>query len=88
MPPCPYLLPLLLGSQIPVPDKFHGDHNNFPSFMNQCGLFLMLQLLSLSTDQIQVGLIIIILLTREILAWAFSLLETSSPLLDQFEEFV
>ncbi|CAG8768511.1 7720_t:CDS:1, partial [Dentiscutata heterogama] len=73
--------------KISLPDKFNRSHMNFRGFLNQIRLIIRLQPQRYPNDATQVGLLGS-LLTGSALAWFAPLLEKSSPLLENFDDFV
>ena len=72
---------------VSLPDKFDGTRSRLRGFINQIRLIIRLQPRRYSDDFRRVGLIGT-LLTGQAQAWFAPLVETSSPLLTDFEEFL
>ena len=72
---------------VSLPDKFDGTRSRLRGFINQIRLIIRLQPRRYSDDFRRVGLIGT-LLTGQAQAWFAPLVETSSPQLTDFEEFL
>uniref|UniRef100_A0A8C3SSN9 DUF4939 domain-containing protein n=1 Tax=Chelydra serpentina TaxID=8475 RepID=A0A8C3SSN9_CHESE len=80
------------SSQSPVPplyllEWFDGNHQQFQGFMNQCRLLFTMHPQSCITDCAKVSLVIS-LLSREVLDWAFPCVECDNPVLSIWEVFL
>ena len=74
-------------TQVSLPEKFDGTRAQLRGFINQFSLIIRLQPRRYSDDFRQVGLIGT-LLTGQAQAWFAPLVETSSPLLNDFHAFL
>ena len=70
-----------------LPDKFDGTRSHLRGFINQIRLIIRLQPRRYSDDFRRVGLIGTFLIGQA-QAWSAPLVETSLPLLTDFEEFL
>ena len=77
--------PSVVEPNVSLPDKFDGMRSRLRGFINQICLIIRLQPQRYSDDFQRVGLISM-LLTGQAQAWFAPLVETSSPLLTDFEE--
>ena len=73
--------------KISLPAKFDGSRAHFRGFLNQVRLVIQMHPTRYPTDASRVGLVGS-LLSGIALSWFAPLLETNSPLLHNFEEFV
>ena len=73
--------------KISLPAKFDGSRAHFRGFLNQVRLVIQMHPTRYPTDSSRVGLVGT-LLTGIALSWFAPLLETNSPLLNNFEEFI
>jgi hypothetical protein len=73
--------------QISLPEKFDGTRSKFRSFVNQVRLIMQLHPHRYFDDTIRVGFVGT-LLTGTAAAWFAPILETSSPLLQDFNAFM
>ena len=78
--------PYVLEPTISLPDKFNGRRAYLCSFINQIRLIIRLQPQRYASDFSRVGLVVT-LLSRSAQAWFAPLVETSSPLLENFTAF-
>jgi len=91
-PPPPTLVPLALAMvalkpQINLPEKFDGTHLKFRGFVSQVRLIMQLHSCRYFDDTSHVGFVGT-LLTGTVAAWFAPILETSSPLLQDFNTFM
>jgi hypothetical protein len=91
-PPPPALVPLVLAMvalepQISLPEKFDGTRLKFRSFVSQVRLIMQLHPCRYFDDTTRVGFVGT-LLTGTATAWFAPILETSSPLLQDFNAFM
>ncbi len=73
--------------KVSLPDKFDGTRTRFRGFINQIKLIIRLQPQRYPDDFRRVGLVGT-LLSGPAQAWFAPLIETSSPLLDNFDDFL
>ena len=73
--------------KVSLPDKFDGTRSHFRGFINQIKLIIRLQPQRYPDDFRRVGLVGT-LLSGPAQAWFAPLIETSSPLLDNFDDFL
>ena len=85
--PHPIIDPFAIEPNVSLPDKFDGMRSRLRGFINQICLIIRLQPQRYSDDFRRVGLIGT-LLTGQAQAWFAPLVETSSPLLTDFKEFL
>ena len=85
--PHPIVDPYAVEPNVSLPDKFDGTRSRLRGFINQIRLIIRLQPRRYSDDFRQVGLIGT-LLTGQAQAWFAPLVETSSPLLNDFQAFL
>ena len=78
---------LIKEPKISLPAKFDGSRAHFRGFLNQVRLVIQMHPARYPTDASRVGLVGT-LLTGIALSWFAPLLETNSPLLNNFEEFI
>ncbi len=89
-PPAPVLPALAMVApepKISLPEKFDGTRVKFRGFVNQVRLIMQLHLRRYFDDTIRVGFIGT-LLTGTAATWFAPILETSSPLLQDFNTFM
>ena len=79
--------PYVLEPTVSLPDKFNGTRAYLRGFINQIRLIIRLQPLQYASDVSRVGLVGF-LLSRPTQAWFAPLVETSSPLLENFTAFI
>ena len=79
--------PHILEPKLSLPDKFDGTRARLRGFINQIRLIIRLQPHRYPTDFSQVGLVGT-LLSGPAQAWFAPLVETASPLLENFSEFL
>jgi hypothetical protein len=77
----------ILEPQVSLPEKFDGTRSHFRGFINQIRLIIRLQPQRYADDFWQVGLVGT-LLSGAAQAWFEPLVETVSPLLEDFPSFV
>ena len=85
--PHPIMDPSATEPNVSLPDKFDGTRSRLRGFINQIRLIIRLQPRRYSDEFRQVGLIGT-LLTGQAQAWFAPLVETSSPLLTDFQAFL
>jgi uncharacterized protein len=73
--------------KISLPTKFDGNRSQFRGFLNQVRLIIQMHPARYPTDASRVGLVGS-LLSGTALSWFAPLLEKTSPLLNNFEEFI
>jgi hypothetical protein len=73
--------------KINLPEEFDGTHFKFRGFVNQICLIIRLHPRCYSDDTTHVGFVGT-LLTRPVAAWFVPILETLSPLLQDFDAFM
>ncbi len=76
-----------LEPKISLPKKFDGTHPKFWGFVNQVRLIIQLHLRRYLDDTTRVGFVRT-LHTGTTIAWFAPILETSSPLLHDFDAFM
>jgi hypothetical protein len=91
-PPPPTLVPptlamVTLEPQINLPEKFDGTRLKFRGFISQVRLIMQLHPCRYFDDTTRVGFVRT-LLTGTVVAWFAPILETSSPLLQDFNAFM
>ena len=79
--------PYVLEPNVSLPDKFNGSRAHLRGFINQIRLIIRLQPQRYASDFSRVGLVGT-LLSGPAQAWFAPLMETSSPLLDNFPAFL
>ena len=78
---------VLKEPKISLPAKFDGSRAHFRGFINQVRLVIQMHPTRYPTDSSRVGLVGT-LLTGTALSWFAPLLESNSPLLNNFDEFI
>jgi hypothetical protein len=73
--------------KISLPTKIDGTRSQFRGFLNQVRIIIQMHLARYPTDASRVGLVGS-LLSGTALSWFAPLLEKTSPLLNNFEEFI
>ena len=72
--------------RVPPPERFSGERRKYRAFKNACTLYLDLQPRTFFSEAVKVGFVIS-LLSEEPQAWAHSLMEKRSPILDSLDSF-
>jgi hypothetical protein len=85
--PVPPALAMALEPQISLPEKFDGTRLKFRGFVSQVRLIMQLHPRRYFDDTTRVGFVGT-LLTRTAAAWFAPILETSCPLLQDFNTFM